>query len=268
MWCITTDQRRIVILTYPDLIHALGTWCESTGKPLIFQTAALPYLNYWNSTLWKIKPLSSGFKKRRTGGFWGDRQSVWVSDQTVSNAMKMNLKLKFALGWLASDIQTLLTVGDSVFISSLNYRGVGKPDFTLIIELSAEKKNGSALNGTCKILLAANTFRFQVAAENKFPRNVFISHNHMDHSGELPMLFAVESKRRYEACEPRLKVLCGPEVEHKLKVHRLDEMLTMYRPVSMAWLYISKDYSFGTHVNVTKLRNRQCKVILLTMLGA
>ena len=83
-------------------------------------------------------------------------------------------------------------------------------------------------------MLAANTFRFQVAAENKFPRNVFISHNHMDHSGELPMLFAVESKRRYEACEPRLKVLCGPEVEHKLKVHRLDEMLTMYRPVSMA----------------------------------
>ena len=140
MWCITTDQQRIVILTYPDLIHALGTWCESTGKPLIFQTAALPYLNYWNSTLWKIKPLSSGFKKRRTGGFWGDRQSVWVSDQTVSNAMKMNLKLKFALGWLASDIQTLLTVGDSLFISSLNYRGVGKPDLTLIIELSAEKK--------------------------------------------------------------------------------------------------------------------------------
>ena len=83
-------------------------------------------------------------------------------------------------------------------------------------------------------MLAANTFRFQVAAENKFPRNVFISHNHMDHSGELPMLFAVESKRRREACEPRLKVLCGPEVEHKLKVHRLDEMLTMYRPVSMA----------------------------------
>ena len=123
-------------------------------------------------------------------------------------------------------------MGDSLFIPSLNYRGVGKPDLTLIIELSAEK-NGSAIKGTT-ILLAANTFRFQVAAENKFPRNVFISHNHMDHSGELPMLFAVESKRRHVACEPRLKVLCGPEVEHKLKVHRLDEMLTMYRPVSMA----------------------------------
>lgn len=109
----------------------------------------------------------------------------------------------------------------------------GKRDLTLITELSADKKNRSALNGT-KLLLAANTFRFQVAAENRFPRNVFISHNHMDHAGELPMLFAVESKRRYEAGEPRLKVLCGPQVEHKLKVHRLDEMLTLYRPVSIA----------------------------------
>ncbi|XP_073247828.1 uncharacterized protein [Porites lutea] len=81
-----------------------------------------------------------------------------------------------------------------------------------------------------------------VAAENKFPRNVFISHNHMDHSGELPMLFAVESKRRHAACEPRLKVLCGPEVEHKLKVHRLDEMLTMYRPEQVAdWVVCKQD---------------------------
>ncbi|CAH3175981.1 unnamed protein product [Porites evermanni] len=78
--------------------------------------------------------------------------------------------------------------------------------------------------------------------ENKFPRNVFISHNHMDHSGELPMLFAVESKRRHAACEPRLKVLCGPEVEHKLKVHRLDEMLTMYRPEQVAdWVVCKQD---------------------------
>jgi len=54
----------------------------------------------------------------------------------------------------------------------------------------------------------------------------------MDHSGELPIMFAVESKRRYLAGEPRLRVLCGPEVEHKLKTYRLDEMLTLYKPVS------------------------------------
>lgn len=71
-------------------------------------------------------------------------------------------------------------------------------------------------------------------AYTEFPRNVFISHNHMDHSGELPMLFAVEGKRRYSASEPRLRVICGPEVEHKLKTHRLDEMLTLFKPEQVA----------------------------------
>ncbi|XP_068731509.1 uncharacterized protein [Montipora capricornis] len=61
-------------------------------------------------------------------------------------------------------------------------------------------------------------------AHDGFPRNVFISHNHLDHSGELPMLFAFESMRRYKAKEPQLRVLCGPEVEYKLKTHRLDEL--------------------------------------------
>lgn len=55
----------------------------------------------------------------------------------------------------------------------------------------------------------------------------------MDHSGELPLLLAFESMRRYKAKEPALRVLCGPEVEHKLKTHRLDELLsTSYTPVS------------------------------------
>lgn len=46
------------------------------------------------------------------------------------------------------------------------------------------------------------------------------------------MLFVYESKRRYLAREPRLRVLSGPEVEHKLKTHRLDEILSLYKPVS------------------------------------
>ena len=55
----------------------------------------------------------------------------------------------------------------------------------------------------------------------------------MDHSGELPLLLAFESMRRYKAKESALRVLCGPEVEHKLKTHRLDELLsTSYTPVS------------------------------------
>ena len=58
---------------------------------------------------------------------------------------------------------------------------------------------------------------------------MFISNNHTDHSGEL--LFAFESIR---AKEPKLRVLCGPEVELKLKTHRLDELRsTTYTPVSI-----------------------------------
>ncbi|XP_022801603.1 uncharacterized protein LOC111339252 isoform X2 [Stylophora pistillata] len=74
-------------------------------------------------------------------------------------------------------------------------------------------------------------------AYNEFPRNVFITHNHLDHAGELPLLFAFESMRRYLAREPRLRVLSGPEVQHKLKIHRLDEMLSLYTPEQAAdWL--------------------------------
>lgn len=46
------------------------------------------------------------------------------------------------------------------------------------------------------------------------------------------MLFVYESKRRFLAGEPQLRVLSGPEVEYKLKTHRLDEMLSLYKPVS------------------------------------
>ena len=56
----------------------------------------------------------------------------------------------------------------------------------------------------------------------------------MDHSGELPLLLTFESMRRYKAKEPALRMLCGPEVEYKLKTHRLDELLsTSYTPVSI-----------------------------------
>ena len=79
-------------------------------------------------------------------------------------------------------------------------------------------------------------------AYNEFPRNVFITHNYLDHAGELPLLFVFESKRRYLAGEPRLRVLSGPEVQQKLKTHRLDEMLSLYTPVSHRSLLHSFEY--------------------------
>ena len=45
------------------------------------------------------------------------------------------------------------------------------------------------------------------------------------------MLFVFESKRRFRAGEPRLRVLSGPEVQGKLKTHRLNEMLSLFSPV-------------------------------------
>ena len=69
-------------------------------------------------------------------------------------------------------------------------------------------------------------------AHNEFPRNIFITNNHLDHAGELPLLFLFESERRHLAGEPRLRVLSGPEVQHKLKTCRLDEMLHLYTLVS------------------------------------
>ena len=67
--------------------------------------------------------------------------------------------------------------------------------------------------------------------EVPFPGNVFITHNHLDHAGELPMLFVIESKRRYKAGQPKLRLLCGPEVTERLKIHRLHEMLSLFKPV-------------------------------------
>ena len=73
---------------------------------------------------------------------------------------------------------------------------------------------------------------FAFPAHNEFPRNVFITNNHLDHAGELPLLFLFGSERRHLAGEPRLRVLSGPEVQHKLKTCRLDEMLHLYTLVS------------------------------------
>ena len=66
---------------------------------------------------------------------------------------------------------------------------------------------------------------------NRFPDCVFITHNHLDHAGEFPLLLALDGKRRFHAKECMLRVLSGPEVEERLKLHRLHEMLTQYKPV-------------------------------------
>jgi ribonuclease BN (tRNA processing enzyme) len=51
------------------------------------------------------------------------------------------------------------------------------------------------------------------------PDNIYISHNHSDHSGELPVILAVEKAKGRD-----IKIFAHPEILRKLKEHRLDEL--------------------------------------------
>lgn len=52
---------------------------------------------------------------------------------------------------------------------------------------------------------------------------IYISHNHSDHAAELPVVVAVESKRR-RSCDPPLVVLAEEGVAERLRTHRLHEL--------------------------------------------
>lgn len=51
------------------------------------------------------------------------------------------------------------------------------------------------------------------------PKNIFISHNHSDHAGELPVLLIAE-----ETAKRKLRVISGPEVSNRLITHRIAEL--------------------------------------------
>ncbi|KAF8073056.1 hypothetical protein HT031_000717 [Scenedesmus sp. PABB004] len=55
---------------------------------------------------------------------------------------------------------------------------------------------------------------------------IYVSHNHTDHAGELPVVLAVESQRGR-----RLKVLAEPGVLRTLTTHRLAELASTGRPL-------------------------------------
>ncbi|WIA29380.1 hypothetical protein OEZ86_011884 [Tetradesmus obliquus] len=61
--------------------------------------------------------------------------------------------------------------------------------------------------------------RAALSCAGSLPDHVYISHNHTDHAGELPVLLAVESQRGR-----RLSVLAEPSVLNTLRSHRLHEL--------------------------------------------
>ncbi|CAH1274277.1 Hypp5286 [Branchiostoma lanceolatum] len=71
----------------------------------------------------------------------------------------------------------------------------------------------------------------------KFPGAMFVTHNHSDHAGELPLVLGGTAQRRLLAGQPKVKLLCGPKVLEPLKVHRLSEMASQMQPDDAAdWL--------------------------------
>ena len=57
------------------------------------------------------------------------------------------------------------------------------------------------------------------------PRDIFITHNHTDHAGELALGGILAFDKIHKDKLPiKLNILCGPEVVPKLRDHRLDEV--------------------------------------------
>ena len=75
--------------------------------------------------------------------------------------------------------------------------------------------------GECLLLvdMGLGVTRTVMKHTGKIPDQVYISHNHLDHSGELPVTAQIKAKEGN-----RLRVLSAPEVERRIKDHRLDEI--------------------------------------------
>ena len=71
-----------------------------------------------------------------------------------------------------------------------------------------------------------------------FPKDIFITHNHTDHSGELALggFLAVQKLRQMNLPGIKLNILCGPEVQPKLRDHRMDEIYSALPKVLEVYL--------------------------------
>ncbi len=77
-----------------------------------------------------------------------------------------------------------------------------------------------ARSGVCELLvdLGMGVARRVIEQFGEFPTRVFVTHNHSDHSGELPVVaITAHAKGR------KITVYSAPEVQERLRAHRLHE---------------------------------------------
>ncbi|GLC33150.1 hypothetical protein PLESTB_000365000 [Pleodorina starrii] len=65
----------------------------------------------------------------------------------------------------------------------------------------------------------------------RLPPHIYISHNHGDHAGELPVVLAVESKAAAAAGRPAPSLYAHPDVVEELRQHRLRELNSTGKPL-------------------------------------
>ena len=87
----------------------------------------------------------------------------------------------------------------------------GEPSSSFVIKV----------NGECRLWVdtGLGVSPHAIKACGSVPRNIFISHNHSDHAGELPVLLIAE-----QAMMRKLRVISGPEVNERLVAHRIAEL--------------------------------------------
>jgi ribonuclease BN (tRNA processing enzyme) len=80
--------------------------------------------------------------------------------------------------------------------------------------------------------------------EGGIPDNIYISHNHLDHSGDLPIVLAVES-----AQGRRLRILGHPDVLKRIISHRVHELYSTGKSYSDFAEWVRADSTGEIHVS-------------------
>ncbi|KAG2493274.1 hypothetical protein HYH03_008411 [Edaphochlamys debaryana] len=95
-----------------------------------------------------------------------------------------------------------------------------------------------------------------VAAVGRVPPALYVSHNHSDHAGELPVVLSVESTAAAAAGRGPPTVYSHPDVMEELKQHRLRELRSTGKPLESFGAFLVTPGGAKTAVGATGLHVR------------